>query len=102
MPRVWIAVPNGTPPELQSYVDDPAALEQFVREVVEAADAQLEAFYFDVARPVAFALVEGLDEFRMIRAVRRVLQAEVLNKLLTVEQVVEFRDQERALPQPRQ
>jgi hypothetical protein len=96
MPRLWMAVPNGTPPELEPYVDDPEGLERFVREIVEGAGARLEALFFDVARPTAFALVEGLDEFRTIRAVRKALGAEVLNKLLTVEQAVEATEQERA------
>jgi hypothetical protein len=97
MPRLWMAVPNGTPPELEPYVDDPVALERFVRQVVEGADARLEALFFDVARPTAFALVEGLDDFRTMRAVRKALGAEVVNKLLTVEQAVEATEQERAL-----
>jgi hypothetical protein len=89
MPRGWLAVSTGTPPELEPYRDDPRALERYVRAVVEGAGARFEALYFDVDRPVAYALVEGLDDFISIKAVRSILGAVDLKKLITVDQAAD-------------
>jgi hypothetical protein len=89
MPRGWLAVSTGTPPELEPYRDDPRGLERYVRAVVEGAGARFEALYFDVDRPVAYALVEGLDDFISIKAVRSILGAVDLTKLITVDQAAD-------------
>ena len=98
MPRVWMAIPiGGTAPAVEPYRDSPRELEQRVREVVEAEGADLENLYFEVDRPVAYALVAGLDDFRGIRAVRRVLGVEEAVKILDVQQAIEAIDREQAI-----
>ena len=89
MPRVWLSVPDGTAPELEPYRDNPMGLEEHVRSVVEGAGARLEGLFFDVDRPLAYALVEGLDDFISMKAVSNILCAVELKKLITVEQAVQ-------------
>jgi hypothetical protein len=89
MPRVWLAVSTATPPELEPYRDDPRGLEGYVRSVVQEAGARFEALYFDVDRPVAYALVEGLDDFITIKAVSSILGVVEHKKLITVDQAAD-------------
>jgi len=39
---------TATPPELEGYRDDPKALYDYVKRVVERAGAQLEDLYFEL------------------------------------------------------
>ena len=54
MPQKWFRVPNGTPPELERFVDNPGDLEGYVQEVLSRAqqyqDAPIELLdvYFEV------------------------------------------------------
>jgi hypothetical protein len=92
MPRVWLAVPTGTPPELERFRDDPEGLVAFVKRVVEDEEvgAQLLDLHFDVGRPVAYALVEYLDDYIKLKAVCRILGAKYIKKLITVEHAVQM------------
>ena len=98
MPRVWMAIPiGGTAPLVAPYRERPRELKQRVQEIVEAEHAVLEELYFEVDRPVAYALVEGLDDFIGIRAVCRALGVEETVKVLDVDQATEAIERERAL-----
>jgi hypothetical protein len=99
MPRVWMAIPiGGTAPLVAPYRERPEELEQLVRGVVETEEgAHLEALYFDVDRPVAYALVRELDNFIGIRAVFRALGVEEAVKVLDVQQATDAIGRERAL-----
>jgi hypothetical protein len=97
MPIVWMRIPNGTPPQLEPYLDDPVGLERFVRDVVDGEGAELIALYFEVGRPVAYAVVAELDDFIAIKAVCRVLGAEAVTKLLRVDQAVEAVERDRSI-----
>ena len=63
MPQKWFRVPNGTPPELERFVDNPEGLKEYVQDVLSRAqqfqDAPIELIevYFEVGRPVAHVLV---------------------------------------------
>ena len=96
MPQSWLRLSNGTPPQLEPYVNDPAGLKEFVESVLSAvrqvreeeAETALIDLYFEVGRPVAYALVRGLDDPITMKAVCRILGAEGFTKLLTVEQAM--------------
>jgi hypothetical protein len=97
LPQSWLRLSNGTPPQLEPYIDDPAGLKEFVESVLssvrqvreEEAQTELIDLYFEVGRPVAYALVEGLDDFISIKAVRSILGAVDLKKLITVDQAAD-------------
>jgi hypothetical protein len=99
MPRGWLRLRTGTPPQLEPYRDDPRGLYEFVKAVVEAADAELLDFYFAAGRPVAYALVKDLDDFISIKAVVRILGAEDFKKLITVDHAVEALGREQTIRQ---
>jgi len=96
LPQSWLRLSNGTPPQLEPYVNDPAGLKEFVESVLSAvrqvreeeAETALIDLYFEVGRPVAYALVRGLDDPITMKAVCRILGAEGFTKLLTVEQAM--------------
>jgi hypothetical protein len=98
LPQSWLRLSNGTPPQLEPYVNNPAGLKDFVESVlsavrqvreVEEAETALIDLYFEVGRPVAYALVRGLDDPVTMKAVCRILGAEGFTKLLTVEQAMD-------------
>ena len=105
MPQSWLRLSNGTPPQLEPYIDDPAGLKEFVESVLssvrqvreEEAQTELIDLYFEVGRPVAYALVRGLDDPITMKAVCRTLGAEGFTKLLTVEQATLAVDRDRAI-----
>jgi hypothetical protein len=98
MPRVWMAIPiGGTAPLVAPHRERPEQLAQLVRDVVATEGAHLEYLYFEVDRPVAYALVEGLDDFVGIRVVCRALGVEETVKVLDVEQATQAIQRERAL-----
>jgi septum formation inhibitor-activating ATPase MinD len=63
----------------------------FVKQVVEDEEvgARFLDLHFDVGRPVAYALVEALDDFIKIKAVCRILGAKYIKKLITVPQAAD-------------
>lgn len=97
MPQKWLRLPTGPSTELEPYRDDPKRLEEYVRLVVEGEGARLEAVYFDVGRPVAYAHVADLDDYIGARAVCRALGTDDATKMLTVEQAVEAVEREQAI-----
>lgn len=105
LPQSWLRLSNGTPPQLEPYIDDPAGLKEFVESVLssvrqvreEEAQTELIDLYFEVGRPVAYALVRGLDDPITMKAVCRTLGAEGFTKLLTVEQATLAVDRDRAI-----
>ena len=92
MPHKWIRVPNGTPPQLERFVDDPVGLKNYVQEVLSSVqqhqerEIQLIEVYFEVGRPVAHVLVKDLDDLITVKAVCRALGAEGFTELLTADQ----------------
>ena len=107
MPQKWFRVPNGTPPELERFVDNPEGLKEHVQDVLSRAqqyqDAPIELIevYFEVGRRVAHVLVKNLDDPITVKAVCRILHAEGLTELLTADQVRSAIERERAIePEP--
>jgi hypothetical protein len=97
MPVGLMKLRTGTPPELEGFRDDPEALYNHVKGVIERAGAALEALYFDIGKERAFALVTGLDDYIAVKAVARVLGAEGFIKLITVDQAVEAVERDRQI-----
>jgi hypothetical protein len=99
VPQVWLAIPTGTPPELERFRDEPERLEAFVKQVVEDEEvgAHFVSLHFDVGRPVAYALVENLDNYITLKAVCRILGAEYIKKLITPQQAAEMVELERRI-----
>lgn len=93
LPQKWFRVPNGTPPQLERFVNDPVGLKNYVQEVLSSVqqpqerEIQLIEVYFEVGRPVAHVLVKDLDDPITVKAVSRALGAEGFTELLTAEQV---------------
>jgi hypothetical protein len=107
LPRKWLRVPTGTPPELEQFVDDPQGLKEYVQNVLTRAqgsqEAQIELIevYFEVGRPVAHVLVKNLDDPLTVKAVCRILGAEGFTELLTADQVASAIDREPTIrPEP--
>jgi hypothetical protein len=93
LPHKWIRVPNGTPPQLERFVNDPVGLKNYVQEVLssvqryqEEKEIRLIEVYFEVGRPVAHVLVKDLDDPFTVKAVCRTLGAEGFTELLTADQ----------------
>ncbi len=92
MPHKWFRVPNGTPPQLERFVDDPAGLKEHVQDVLrglqryQEQEIQLIEVYFEVGRPVAHVLVKDLDDLVSVKAFCRALGVEGFTELLNVEQ----------------
>ena len=109
MPQKWLRVPNGTPPELERFVDNPEGLKEHVQGVLSRAQEyqdqdppiELLEVYFEVGKPVAHVLVRNLDDPIMVKAVCRILHAEGLTELLTADQVRSAIGRERTIePKP--
>jgi hypothetical protein len=109
LPRKWLRVPNGTPPQLEPFVDDPLGLVEFVEGVLRKVreerneEAELLDVYFEVGRPVAHVLVRGLDDPITLKAVCRILGAEGVTELITVEQFTDAIRRDRGIrggPEP--
>jgi len=104
MPIVWMKISTATVPEVERFRDDPEGLRARMREVVAAVQVErgkprveLRELFFEVDRPVAYALVENLDEFQDMKAVGRYFGAEDMVKLIRVEQAVEAVQRERGI-----
>ena len=107
MPQKWFRVPNGTPPELERFVDNPEDLREYVQEVLSRAqqyqEPQIELLdvYFEVGRRVAHVIVRNLDDPITVKAFCRILHVEGFTELLTAEQVRTAIEREQAMtPQP--
>jgi hypothetical protein len=107
LPQKWFRVPNGTPPELERFVDNPEGLKEHVQDVLSRAqqfqDAPIELIevYFEVGRRVAHVLVKNLDDPITVKAVCRILHVEGMTELLTADQVRSAIERERAIePEP--
>lgn len=103
MPQKWFRVPNGTPPELERFVDNPEDLEGYVREVLSRAqqyqDEPIELLdvYFEVGRRVAHVVVRNLDDPITVKAFCRILHVEGFTELLTADQVAIAIEREQAM-----
>jgi hypothetical protein len=103
LPQKWFRVPNGTPPELERFVDNPEGLKEYVQDVLSRAqrfqDAPIELIeiYFEVGRPVAHVLVKDLDDPITVKAVCRILHAEDFTELLRADQVRSAIEREQAI-----
>jgi hypothetical protein len=98
MPIVFARFPIATAPEIEQFRDDPRGLAERVRQIVEGIEGvRLVDLYFDVGRPVAYAVVEGLDDFRDMAAVSSYLGAEDLVKAIRVEDAVAAVERKRAV-----
>jgi len=92
LPQKWFRVPNGTPPELERFVDNPEDLWEYVQEVLSRAqqpqEPQIELLdvYFEVGRQVAHVIVRNLDDPITVKAFCRILHVEGFTELLTAEQ----------------
>lgn len=107
MPQTWMRVPNGTPPELERFVDNPEGLKEYVQDILSRAQRfqeepiELIEVYFEVGRRVAHVLVKDLDNPITVKAVCRILHAEGFTELLTAEQVRSAIEREQAIePEP--
>jgi len=97
MPVGMLKLRTATPPELEGYRDDPKALYDYVKRVVERAGAQLEDLYFDIGKERAYAFVRDLDDYIAVKAVARILGAEGFTKMITVDQAVEAVERDREI-----
>jgi hypothetical protein len=103
LPQKWFRVPNGTPPELERFVDNPEDLKEYVRDVLSRAEQfqdepiGLIEVYFEVGRPVAHVLVKDLDDPITVKAVCRILHAEGFTELLRADQVRSAIEREQAI-----
>ena len=98
MPRVWMAIPiGGTAPLVAPVRDQPERLRELIENIVRSEGAELENLFFDVDRPVAYALVKELDDFIGIRAVFRLLGVQEAVKVLDVGQVAEALGREQTI-----
>jgi hypothetical protein len=94
LPQKWFRVPNGTPPQLEQYVNDPVGLKRYVEDVLSSVqqyqeeEIKLIEVYFEVGRPVAHVLVKDLDDPITVKAVCRALGAEGFTEMLTADQFV--------------
>lgn len=92
MPHKWFRVPNGTPPQLERFVDDPVGLKEYVQDILRSVqryqeqEIQLIEVYIEVGRPVAHVLVRDLDDLITAKAVCRALGVEGFTELLTADQ----------------
>jgi hypothetical protein len=107
LPQKWFRVPNGTPPELERFVDHPEDLRGYVEEILSRAQPdqgpQIELLdvYFEVGRRVAHVIVRNLDDPITVKAFCRVLHVESYTELLTAEQVGTAIEREQAMrPEP--
>jgi hypothetical protein len=107
LPQKWFRVPNGTPPELERFVDNPGDLEGYVREILSRAQQYQEPpielldVYFEVGRRVAHVVVRNLDDPITVKAFCRILHVERYTELLTAEQVGIALEREQAMrPEP--
>jgi hypothetical protein len=98
MPIVIMRFSIATAPEIEQFRDDPRGLAERVRQIVEGIEGvRLVDLYFDVGRPVAYAVAEGLDDFRDMTAVSSYLAAEDLVKAIRVEDAVVAVERKRAV-----
>jgi hypothetical protein len=92
LPQKWFRVPNGTPPQLERFVDNPVGLKEYVQDLLRGVqrfqeeEIQLIEVYFEVGRPVAHVLVKDLDDPLTVKAFCRTLGAEGFTELLTADQ----------------
>jgi hypothetical protein len=108
LPQKWFRVPNGTPPELERFVDQPWDLQGYVEEILRRAqqfqDEEIELLdvYFEVGRPVAHVVVRNLDDPITVKAFCRILHVERYTELLTADQVrIAIEQREQAMrPEP--
>jgi hypothetical protein len=110
LPQKWMRVPNGTPPELERFVDNPEGLKEYVQDMLSRAQQfqdpkdppiELIEVYFEVGRRVAHVLVRNLDDPITVKAVCRILHVEGFTELLTAEQVRSAIEREQAIePEP--
>ena len=80
MPQKWFRVPNGTPPELERFVDRPWELKEYVEglraQPYEDEEIGFIDVYFEVGRPVAHVVVRNLDDPINVKAFCRILHVE--------------------------
>jgi hypothetical protein len=109
LPQKWFRVPNGTPPELERFVDNPWDLQGYVEEVLRRAqqyqepepEIELLDVYFEVGGRVAHVIVRNLDDPITVKAFCRILHVEGFTELLTADQVRTAIERERAMtPEP--
>jgi hypothetical protein len=107
LPQKWFRVPNGTPPELERFVDQPWDLQGYVEEILRRAqqfqeEIELIDVYFEVGRPVAHVLVRNLDDPITVKAFCRILHVEGYRELLMADQMrIAIEEREQAMrPEP--
>jgi hypothetical protein len=108
LPQKWFRVPNGTPPELERFVDRPWELKEYVEGILRRAQPYEEAeiglidVYFEVGRPVAHVLVRNLDDPINVKAFCRILHVEGYRELLMADQMrTAIEEREQAMrPEP--
>lgn len=96
MPVGILTISTATPPELLALHDDPQGFSDYVEGVIARVDGvDLLGLFFDVGAEKAYALVEGLDDYRDVKAVSRILGAEGFLKLVRAAQAAEAIERER-------
>jgi hypothetical protein len=89
MPVGWFGFSVATPPEIEELKDDPRAIRDYVQSLVERGGAQFLDLYFEVAQERAYALVRDLDDFKVTKAVLKILGADEYTKLLDADQAAD-------------
>jgi len=97
MPVGWVGFSVATPPELHELRGDPPAIRDYVQSLVERAGAQFLDLYFEVAQERAYALVRELDDYKVTKAVLKILGADEYTKLLDADQAAEALEIEQDL-----
>jgi hypothetical protein len=96
MPVGILTLSTATPPELLDLHDDPQGFSDYVAGVIaRVPGVELLGLFFDVGAEKAYALVEGLDDYRDVKAVSRILGAVGFLKLVRAPQAAEAIDRER-------
>src|SRR5689334_12789374 len=83
MPVGIMTISTETTPELHALRDDPEGASEYVERVVTRVDGvSLLGLFFDIGAEKAYVLVEGLDDYRDVKAVSRILGGEGFIKMV--------------------
>ena len=96
MPVGVLTMSTATAPELLALHDDPEGFSDYVQGVItRVPGVTWLGLFFDIGGEKAYALVEGLDDYRDVKAVSRILGGEHFLKMVRPAQAAEAIELER-------